>query len=169
MQDKLHKEYLQPSSLAERLQFASDSLEKSLEVLGNNARMKELSEKMDIKYMESIAKVRFGLYTAAENFFEYFWKDDEYQTLSRAEKGHLNTLILRAKDVCQERCVIIEPRYFLAKQLVRQFGFPCLYKLSQHSSFKSWIIPVGRLENQVGNVLCDNNLLYHKLLLPFHF
>ena len=148
-QDNLYKEYSQQPSLLERLQFASDSLEKSLEVLGNNARLKELSEKMEVEYMEAIANVRFGLCTAAEYFFEYYWKKDQYMSLSQAEKGQLNTLTLRVKDVCQKRCVKIEPRHFLAKQLVRQFGFPCLYKLSQHSSFKTWIIPVSRLENQV--------------------
>ena len=98
---------------------------------------------MDVEYMESIAKVRFGLCTAAEYFFEYYWKEDEYQNLNRAEKDQLKTLTLHTKDVCQERCVKSEPRYFLAKQLVRQFGFPCLYKLSQHNS---WINPVGKLE-----------------------
>ena len=104
---------------------------------------------MEVEYMEAIANVIFGLCTAAEYFFEYYWKKDQYMSLSQAEKGQLNTLTLRVKDVCQERCVKIEPRHFLAKQLVRQFGFPCLYKLSQHSSFKTWIIPVSRLENQV--------------------
>lgn len=165
----LYKEYSQQSSLVKRLQFASDSLEKSLEVLGNNARVKELSEKMDVEYMESIAKVRFGLCTAAEYFFEYYWKEDEYQKLNRAEKDQLKTLTLRTKDVCQERCVKIEPRYFLAKQLVRQFGFPCLYKLSQHNSFKSWINPVGKLENQGVRTVLYEILLYHKSCLQFNF
>ena len=55
------------------------------------------------------------------------------------------------------------------KQRCQQFGFPCLYKLSQHNSFKSWINPVGKLENQGVRTVLYEILLYHKSCLQFNF
>ena len=97
----------------------------------------------DMQYLELVAKVRFGLCVAADMLYTYYWISGSISDLTHHEKDELGKLIKLVKKICRDQGVKTEPSHFLAKQIVRQYGFPCLEKLSQEECFKSWIMPVG--------------------------
>ena len=130
------------SKLSAQFQYVATKLEDALKNLEDNALVKELCENMDVRYLECIAQVRFGLCMTAQYLHSYL-NEKNIEHLNHEEKDCLAQVIEKVKGICQDRCVKTEPRFFFAKQIVRQFGFPSLLKLSRHSLLKSWIIPVG--------------------------
>ncbi len=91
---------------------------------------------ISLQYLEAVAGVRFALSVLA-------------QLLEK--NGIINMAILRvARDLCMDdRLNIIDPSgrvdttgpvLYLVKLLVRQFGFPCLKRISQAHP---WVVPEG--------------------------
>ena len=163
-QDRLYKEYIQLSQVQEKLIFTNQQMQEVLPVISDDGAMKVYERSKDVQYLELVAKVRFGLCVAADMLYTYYWNSDNINDLTHYEKEALRTLITLVKKVCHDKGVKTEPSRFLAKQIVRQFGFPCLEKLCQLENFRPWIMPVGISSKKV--YTCRNNwdLLYPNVL-----
>ncbi len=106
--------------------------------------------------MECLAQVRFGLCFASKMFYTYYCSDDALQMLPRSTKVKLEQLHQNVKHIVTEG-VIREPRDFLVKQLVRQYGFTYLEILSKKDKFKNWIIETNQVCHSVLKV---NSILF---------
>ena len=94
------------------------------------------------KHIEAIAKCRFGLSTAAALFHKYLYNPEKVKELNYVERSSFEvSLVNTVKNMCSGGCLIREPQHFLAKQIVREYGFPCLEKLETHDLLKEWIVP----------------------------
>ena len=115
--------------------------------ISDDGEMKALEKnKKEFHYLELIAKLRFGLCVAADLLYTYYWTSDEP---NHYEKEVLEELLASVKLICHDRGVKTEPSHFLVKQIVRQYGFPCLERLCQQEKFEKWIMPAGISNKQV--------------------
>ena len=104
--------------------------------------MEKLRTAPSIKHIEAIAKCRFGFSTAAALFHKYLYNPEKVTELNYEERSAFEeSLINTVKNMCSGGCLIREPQNFLAKQIVREYGFPCLEKLETHHLLKEWIVP----------------------------
>lgn len=122
--------------LDDELTFGIECLTQALSVLTDGDRMKEYQDIMSVEYMQCIAKVRFGMCFAAGIFHQYYCvESEEREKLPRATKVNLEDLRKIIQSVI-EKGVLREPRDFLIKQIVRQFGFPYLDELGKTPQFE---------------------------------
>ena len=117
--------------------------------ISDDGEMIVLEKKKDVHYLELVAKLRFGLCVAADLLYTYYWTSDNIHELNHYEKEALEELLASVKLICHDRGVKTEPSHFLVKQIVRQYGFPCLEKLCQQEIFEKWIMPAGISNKQV--------------------
>ena len=117
--------------------------------ISDDGEMIVLERRKDVHYLELVAKLRFGLCVAADLFYTYYWFSENIHELNHYEKEALEELFASIKQICHDKGVKIEPGHFLVKQIVRQYGFPCLEKLCQLEEFEKWIMPAGISNKQV--------------------
>ena len=89
--------------------------------------------------MECIAHVRFGVSFASKMFYMFYCNQDKLQELPSSTKNKLDELRSTTKQVIKEG-VIKEPRDFITKQIVREYGFPYLEKLAKLTEFSDWLV-----------------------------
>lgn len=124
-------------TLDDRLTFGVQCLTEALSVLVDGDRFKEYQDSMSVEFMQCIARVRFGMCLAADIFHKYFCvQAEERDKLPRATKIKLEELQKIVHSVI-DKGVLREPRDFLIKQIVRQFGFPYLDELSKQFEWLS--------------------------------
>ena len=107
-------------------------------VLSRGDVIKEYKQAIPIEYMECIAQVRFGLCLASKMFYAYYCSEDVLQKLPSSTKEKLENLRQRVKSIITDG-VLREPKDFLIKQFVRQYGFTYFDLLSKQEKFKEWI------------------------------
>ena len=113
-------------------------------VLSQGDVVNEFRATVPIMYMECIAQVRFGFCFASKMFHKYYCSEDALQKLPSSTKVKLEQLCHCVKRIVTDG-VIREPRDFLVKQLVRQYGFTYLDILSKKEKFKDWIIEASQV------------------------
>ena len=117
-----------------------------------------LSEpQVSLRYLQAVAGVRFGISVASEQL----------------KNGHVDDRLLRAThDLCVDRRVnVIDPSgrvdttgplLYLAKLLIRQFGYPCLKSVCE---VHPWILPEELKKKNKVNKCRECFVIYHKM--PF--
>lgn len=131
------------ASLDDELTFGIECLAEALKVL-TDGRFNEYQENMSVEFMQCIARVRFGMCLAADVFCQYYCVGaEEREKLSRATKMKMEELQHTVYSVIIG--VLREPRDFLIKQIVRQFGFPYLNELSKQFEWLSVVKSKVRL------------------------
>ena len=149
-QDRFYKKFIETSHVREKLVFTNQCMLDVLPCISDDGEMKVLENKKDVLYLELVAKLRFGLCVAADVLYTYYWTiDNIHDELNHYEKEALEELLASVKQICHDRGVKTEPSHFLVKQIVRQYGFPCLEKLCQQEKFEKWIMPAGIINKQV--------------------
>lgn len=130
-------------SLNERLQYASEKLRESLVILSDLKEVENHAKAMDITYLESVAKARFGFCVTAEILHDFLWHPEKFDALQYSEKTAIEQLIVRSREVCNQALIGLKAdlRHFLIKQVVRQYGLSCWNDVSQDEQLNSWIIP----------------------------
>ena len=89
--------------------------------------------------MECIAHVRFGFSFASKMFYMFYCNEDKLQELPSSTKTKLDELRSTTKQVIKKG-VIKEPRDFITKQIVREYGFLYLEKLAKQTEFSDWLV-----------------------------
>ena len=127
------------TALNDQLHFANECLVNALNVFIDGDLVDKYQKSTSIEFMQCIAQVRFGMYFAAKMFFEYYCNPDQRKKLPRATEENLKKLRSNAQNLV-EKGVLKEPKSFLMKQIVRQYGLPYLYKLGDLAEFQ-WFAP----------------------------
>ena len=121
-------------------------LVEALNVLRDRDLFNEYQKTLQVEFMQCIAQVRFGMCFAAKIFYEYYCNLDKMEKLPRATKENLNKLKENVQNLA-EKSGIKEPKEFLIKQIVRQYGFPYLYQLGQLAEFE-WFAPKSKVKKR---------------------
>lgn len=153
LQDNIYKEYLGLSQEQDKLAFTSRHLLEVLPHISDDGAMKNLERNKDVHYLELVAKLRFGLSVAADKLYTYYWFNENIQDLNHYETEALQEMFATVKKICHDQGVKTEPSHFLVKQIVRQYGFPCLENLCQQKMFKDWIMPAGFSSKRVSGII----------------
>ena len=102
--------------------------------------------------MQCIAQVRFGMCFAAKIFYEYYCNPDKMEKLPRATKENLQKFKNTVQNLV-EKSAVKEPKEFLIKQIVRQYGFPYLYQLGDLAEFE-WFAPKSKVYVKQHTIIC---------------
>ena len=129
------------------------------QTLSHGDLVKDYRVSIPIQYMECIAQVRFGLCFASTMFYRYYCNQGALQNLPSSTKNKLEQLRVGVRTLIRDG-VITEPRDFLIKQLVRQYGFTYLDVLAKHEGFQEWITE----KNEVSHLLMHSDLF---IIVPF--
>lgn len=123
-----------------------------LDSISDERVVKSLEKKKDVRYLDFVAKLRFGLCVTADMLYTYYWSGDKFEELNHNQRKALEEMLLTVKKVCHDKGVKTEPSHFLVKQMVRQYGFPCLEKICQEDLLTKWIMPAGISNKKVLSV-----------------